>query len=323
MNPSDNKKWHTLLMAALCVIIVLGLGILFWNPAHSVVNMYLVPVGEWSGFSFGTCGNDDIPMTSTSTIPQAYNESFLYRFGEPEPAAAPALPPMIDYPLRKDAIDTLMARAEVNGSEESVIGLYEFPDTRILLVKSGKNVTEVLAKNDSVRTLTLVSLAVGSLHSEAAAPGPAQSGAYTTTSVSDVVIRRIDPVLPGGANSTFSLYIVQKDQEDTCRDTDGTAIATIKTDCTFYVLYNQRVERVVTGSSAVPGPGWTLCSENAAIEGSGSAMASLKHTVRLAKGSDDILLANLIRTGAAILVSEGNMGSTTMRISRGSTGCSC
>ena len=37
---------------------------------------------------------------------------------------------MIDYPLRKDAIDTLMARAQVNGSEESVIGLYEFPVTR-------------------------------------------------------------------------------------------------------------------------------------------------------------------------------------------------
>jgi len=323
MNPSDNKKWHILLMAALCIIIVLGLGILFWNPAHSVVNRYFIPAGLWSGFSFGTCSNEDILMTSASTIPQTYNESFLYRFGEPEPAAGPAMPHMIDYPLRKDAIDTLMARAQVNGSEESVIGLYEFADSQLLLVNTGENVTEVLAKNDSVRTLALVPLAVGSLHSKAAVPGPAQSGAYTTASALDVVIRRIDPVLPGGANRTFSLYLVQKGREDLCRDTDGTAIATIKTDGTFYVLYNQRVERVVTGSSVVPGPGWTLCSENTAIEGPGSTMASLKHTVRLVKGSDDMLFANLIRTGAAIQVSEGNMGSTNRRISRDRTGCSC
>jgi len=323
MNSSGNRKWHNLLMAALCVIIVLGLGILFWSPAHSVVNRYFVPVGEWSGFSSGTCINDDIPMTYMNTIPQDYNESFLYRFGEPEPAAAPALPPMIDYPLRKDAIDALMALAHVNGSEASVIGLYEFADSQLLLVKSGENVTEILAGNDGIRTRTLVPRSVGNLHSEAAAPGAARSGAYTTTSVSDVVIRRIDPVLPGGANSTFSLYIVQKDQEDICQDTGGTAIATIKTKGTFYVLYTRRVEHVVTGSSAIPGPGWTLCSENTAIEGTGNAMASLKHTARLAKGSDDILLANLIRTSAAIQVSEGSMGSTSMRISRDSTGCSC
>lgn len=323
MNSSDNKKWHNLLMGALCVIIVLGHGILFWSPAHSVVNMYFVPAGLWTGFPLGTCGPDSVPMTYTSTVPQTYNESFLYRFGEPEPAAVSVIPQMIDYPLRKDAIDTLMARAQVGGSEESIIGLYEFPDTRILLVKTGENATEVLAKNDSIRTYTIAPLAVGSLHTGAAVSGPAQNGAYTMASASEVVIRRIDPILPGPDNETFPLYIVQKDQEDTYRDSNGTVIATITTNGTFYVLYGQRVERVVTGSPTVPGPGWTLCSENTAIEGSGSAVASLKHTVRLVNGSERMLFANLIRTGASIQVSEGNMGSGSMWTSRDGSGCSC
>jgi len=309
VNSSDNKKWNYTLVAVCCVIIVAGIAIIFISP--------------WSGFSFGTCVTDTIPMTSTSSIQPAFATSFLQEFGEREPDPGPDLPPILHYPLRTGIIDSLMGRALVNGTEDAIIGLYEFPDSRLLLINQDTSVAEVLEMSEGIRTYTLVPEPVGSRHTGANKTGPAQHGAYNSSTEYDVTIQRIHLVLPEPGHVTAPVYIVKKTRTDKYLYPDGAEFFSISTTGTFYVLYGQRVERVVAGSAITLDPGWTLCSQQTGISGEGGTMGELRHTVKLARSSERMLQEYLITTGAHIQVYEGAGSSTSQWKSRDSTGCSC
>lgn len=322
MNSSANKKWHTLLMVTLCVIIVSGLGVLFWNQAYGVTNRYFVPAGEWRGFFSGTCSNDDIPMTYTSTATPSYTDSFLYQFGEREPARGPAMPPMTDYRLCRDVADPLMTRAQVNGTENSIIGLYEFPNSRLLLINNDTTLTELLETGDGIRIYSLIPRLVGNRHTGANETGFYHHRTRNSSTDEEVTIHRIDVVLPGPGNATVPLYIVKKTRTDTFLSPDGAEVFTMSTTGTFYVLYGQRVDRVLYGSAITHDPGWMICSQKIGMSMNGMT-GELRHTVRFARSSERILHGHLIVTGPSIQVYEGSGGSTSEWNSRDSTGCSC
>jgi hypothetical protein len=322
MNSSDPKKWHRILIAACVIIIVLGLGFLFWNPTHSVVNMYFIPGGELSGFSFGTCGNDDIPMTYTSTATPSYTDSFLYLFGENEPVRGPGMPLLTDYPMRREVVDPLMARAQVNGTEKSIIGLYEFPDSRLLLINNDTTLTEVLETGDGIRISPLIPRLVGSRHTGASETGYHHHPTYNSSTEDEVTVHRVDLVVPGPGNATVPLYIVKKTRTDTALYPDGAEVFKVSTTGTFYVLYGQRVDRVLSGSAITHDPGWMVCSQKIGMSMNGMT-GELRHTVKFARSSERILHAHLIITSPSIQVYEGSGGSTSEWKSRDSTGCSC
>jgi len=322
MNSSENKKWQRILIAACIIIIILGLGFLFWNPAHSVVNMYFIPGGEWSGFSFGTCSNDDILMTYTGKAPPSYADSFLYLFGESEPAKSPDMPPLTEYPRRRGVVDPLMAWAQVNGTEKSIIGLYEFPDSRLLLINNDTALTEVLETRDGIRISSLMPRLVGSRHTGANETGYPHHPTYTSSTEDEVTVHRIDLVLPGPGNATAPLYIVKKTRTDMAVYPDGAELFTVSTTGTFYVLYGQRVDRVLYESAISHDPGWMVCSQKIGMSMNGMN-GELRHMVKFARASERILHAQLIITGPSIQVYEGSGGSTGEWNSRDSTGCTC
>ncbi len=132
MNPSDNRMNCTLI--AVCVaLIALGPGSLFWGmengsvtgicgPDHGIANLYFIPAGMWTGFSYGTCGADDIPMTSPRVATPSYTNRSLYLFGESEPAKGPGMPLLTDYPMQRQVAAPLMTRAQVNGTKKTIPG---------------------------------------------------------------------------------------------------------------------------------------------------------------------------------------------------------
>jgi hypothetical protein len=258
-----------------------------------------------------------------------YTESLLYEFGEPEPDPAPAMPSLLDYLSKKDVIDTLLARAQVAGDEQSVIGMYEFPDSRLLLVATGVNVTEVLADNESVRTYPLVPRHVGSRNSgtawsrEAAWAAHPRQKIYVSLTESNDTIQRIDLVLPGTGGPTVPLYIVNKTRTDTFRSPESAEAFSVTTTGTFYVIYGQRIERATYGSAVSHDTGWMVCSEKIGFLRNGMN-GELRNTVKLARSSERVLVAYLAVASPHLQVTEGSIGSSTSQWdSRDSTGCSC
>ena len=333
-NNSENKKWQRILVAACVIIIFLGLGFLFWTvwngcatgicgSGHSVANLYFIPAGIWNGFSPGTCGPDTIPMTYTSTIKPAFATSFLREFGESEPGPAPVLPPILQYPLRKEVIDSLMARAQVNSTEDSIIGLYEFPDSRLLLINQDIHLTEILETGEGIRTYTLVPEPVGNWRTGSNEAGPALKNAYTSSTEHVVTIQRIHLMLPPAGNETALLYIVNKTIIERVFSPDHGSLASITTRGTFYVRYGQRVERVISGSAVTVESPWTLCSQKIGISGEDSMTGELKQTVKLAWSSERMLRAYLVTSGAHIQVHDASGSSSSQWRSNDSTGCSC
>lgn len=308
MTSSDNKKRNRILIALCLVIIVAGIAFIFFSPGL--------------GISFGSCISDVAPLTSTSTIPPTYNASFLQVFGEPEPEKAPDLPLLADYPMRREIIDPLMDRAEVNGTEASIIGLYEFPDSRLLLINNNTTLTEVIETGDGIRTFTLVPGLVGSRHTGADETGLNRHRTYNASTEDTVTIHRIDLILLEPANKTARVYLVNKTRTDTFLSPDGAELLSVSTTGTFYVLYGQRVDRVLYGSAISHDPGWKLCSQQIGMTKKGTT-GELRQTVRFARGSERVLHAHLLTTGAFIQVFDGSLGSTNQWNSRDSTGCRC
>jgi hypothetical protein len=132
MNTSDSKMNCTLI--AVCVaLIALGPGSLFWGmengsvtgicgPDHGIANLYFIPAGMWTGFSYGTCDTDDILTTPLRVATPSYTNRILYLSGENEPAHGPGVPLTTDDPLPREVADPLTARAQVNGTEETIPG---------------------------------------------------------------------------------------------------------------------------------------------------------------------------------------------------------
>jgi hypothetical protein len=303
------KPWRKILFAACCIIIVTGIAIIFFIPLPG-------------GYS-GTCGPDDLSMTSISTIPPAFATSFLQEFGQSEPGPGPDLPPMVQYPLRRQIIDSLMARAPVTVPENSILGLYEFPDSRLLLLVTDTGLVEILETGDRIRMYHLEPEPVGARRTGYDQPGPPLRGTYNFSTMNNVTIQRVRLVLPDPGNKTAPMYIVKKTRTETFLETDGTEAFSISTTGTFYVLYGMRVERVVASHALSFDPSWKLCRQETRIAGEGGNTGELIHTAMLARSSERMQQSHQITTGAFIQIFEGSGGSTSWWRSRDNTGCGC
>ena len=301
--------WRIILAAVCCVIIIAGAAILFTGPSN--------------GFFSGTCGPDEIPMNYSTDIQPEFELSFLYEFGEPEPGQNLSLPVPERYTDRQTLIDTLMDKAQISESPDSVIGLYEFPDARLLLVNRNTGVTEVLETGDTIRVFIPEPVNVGSRTYEINGTDGKKRGDYNFSYEHSVGISRIDLVYPAPGNETVPLYIVNKTRIEKDFYPDGRVLATIRTTGIFYVLYGQRVERVTGITAIVLDPEWQECSPRTEISGEGSMTGEMKYTVKLARSSERMLWSHLITTSAYIQHHDTEMGSSTQWESRDSTGCDC
>ena len=262
-------------------------------------------------------------MTYSTDIQPTFEESFLYEFGSPEPLLNPVLPPMKHYPEKQQIIDTLINRAHVVVSPDSIIGLYEFTDARLLLLDRNASITEVLETGGNLQTFALAPVPAGSRYYEDNGGANVKHGDYNFSSAHSVGINRIDLVLPGTGNVTAPLYFVNKTESEQIFDPDGKSFAAITTTGTFYVLYGQRVERVTGSSAIVLDPAWKQCSPRMEISGEGSGTGEVKHTVKLARSSERLLRVLLITTSAHIQVYDAGGGSTNQWRSTDNTGCTC
>ncbi len=310
MDLTNRRLWEKIVVAISCLIIA------------AVVVLFAVSPGNQ--IRLGTCGPDTMPMSHSSEIQPEFAMSLLHEFGEPEPVRDPSLPPLVDYPVRREIADSLMARAGIVVAPDSVIGLYEFPDTRILLAGRDTGIVEVLGTGEGVRTFNLTPAHVGSrVHRTNKTAESVQRGHYNSTSEYTVAIDRVDIMLPPPGNATAALYIVSWINIDRFFYPDERPLATITTRSIFYVRYGERVERVTGNSDIDLDPAWKQCSARTGISGEGSRRADIQQTVKLARASDRILWSRLIVTSADIQQYDTSGQSTSEWMSSDSTGCSC
>jgi len=310
VNLSDRRLWEKIVVAVSCVIILSWIALFVINPEHRIV--------------VGTCGSDSSPMNYSSDLQPTFEESYLHEFGEPEPDRNLTLPPLMRYREKQPIIDTMMTRAGITVAPDAVIGLYEFPDARILLVRPNSGMVELLETHDKIQAFNLAVVLVGNRTT-----GGYDSREwiltedYNFSSENTIAIDRVDLVLPPPGNATAPLYIVNKTEVNRILYPDGRSIALITSTSTFYVRYGQRVERVIGTAEMTLDPAWKQCSPRLEISGEGSRQGGLQHTVKFARGADRILWSNLIISGADIQWSDTGDGSTSEWVSSDRTGCSC
>ena len=309
MPPSYDKTPVGNLLVFCCIVVLVGFVVIVVYPGLALPS--------------GLCGPDDIPLTVTTDIEPSFETSYLYDFNESEPDPRQHLSPLLHYPLRKEAIDALMKKEHVAAAEDAIIGIYELPGTRIVLIDEGTGVIEILESREGTRTFILEKKPVGILHADTHGVIPATDSGDLSPPEWTVTIHRIDIVLPDLENETAPMYIVQKTRRTQGISQDRTPLVTVSTTGTFYVIYGQRVELVVRDSEVVPGNGWTICHERFSMTPESDTTAELEHTVKLARGPERELVVHVIRTGPYIQRHDGHHASSSQWTSRDSTGCSC
>ncbi len=309
MNLTDRNLGEKIVVAVSCAIIIAGAAIFFFSPGHRIF--------------VGNCGSDSMPLNYSTDIQPEYDLSFLHEFGEPEPDRNLTLPPMIDYEIRQQISDTLMDRAGFPRVPDSVLGLYEFPDARLLLVSRDGGIVELLGTGEKIQTFNLTPVSIGSRPNGNNSMNPMQSGSNNFSSESFVAIERIDLVLPPLGNGTAPLYIVNRTHIDRIFYTDGRPLASITSRSKFYVRYGQRVERIIGTAEVKLDPAWKHCSSKTGISGVGNRRGDIQHTEKFARGSDRLLWSRLIVMSADIQWHDTGDGSTSEWMSNDSTGCSC
>lgn len=272
----------------------------------------------------GSCGYETLPMSFSTDIEPSFATSFLKEFGAGEPDAGRHLPPIIAYPLRKQAIDDLMERARIITSEDSIIGLYELPDARLVLIDRETSMVEIIESDDGIRVYNLVPEPVGSRHLGAGESGPAPFGPDLSSSGNTVTIKRIDIVLPGPGNAPAPLYIVRKTLTEQIFYSDATPLAFISTTGTFYVTYGERIDHIVSSGQVITDPQWVQCSEGFNVSIDGGRMGELTHKVRFARDTDRVEHVHFIATSPYIQIHDVNAArSASYWNSRDSSGCGC
>lgn len=311
MNSAEKRKLDYFILTVCCIIFISWIAIF--------------PLGPGNRISMGTCGFETMPMTYSTDIQPTFEQSFLHKFGEPEPDRNLTLPPLQQYPERNVIIDSLMERAQINGSQDSIIGLYEFPGTRLLLINRNERGTEILDSGGRLQTVPLAPVPVGSFHFEDNQTENPEHGGYQYHYENSVSITRINLVIPTPGNVTLPLYIVNKTDLEQVFYPDGRSLAAITTTGNYYVIYGQRVERVTGSHAIILDPAWKQCSPRMVISGEGSRAGESKYTIKLARSSERLLWYRLITTSDYIQISDAEMGGTSSSrwISNDSTGCSC
>ncbi len=309
MNLTDRRLWEKIVVAVSCIIIISWVVVLVVSPGHR--------------FSLGTCGSDTMPMSYSTDIQPTFEESILHEFGEPEPDRNLNLPPMVDYAVRQRISDAFLERAGIPPAPDSIIGLYEYPNARLLLVNRDGAIVELLRTGEKIQTFNLTPVFIGSRPNGDNSMNPVQSGSYNLSSESSIAIERINLVLPGPGNGTAPLYIVNKTDIDRIFYPDGRHLASITSRSTFYVRYGQRVERIIGTTEIKLDSAWKQCSSQTRIPGEGGRRGDIQHTEKFARGSDRIVWSRLIVMSADIQRVDTGDESTSGWISTDSTGCSC
>ena len=310
MNSTDNKKVHYIFLAVCCIIFISWIAIFSLSPGYRIF--------------VGTCGSDTIPLNYSTDIEPEYDLSFLHEFGEREPDRSLTLPFMINYEVRQQNSDTLMVRTGIPLVPDAVIGLYEFPDARLLLVSRDGGIIEVLRTGEKIQTFNITPVPVGRRpNGESFTKNPIGQGSYNFSSESSIAIERIDIVLPLPGNGTAPLYIVNKTDIDRIFYPDGRHLASITSRSTFYVRFGQRVERIIGTTEVKLDPAWKQCSSGTGISGEGNRRGEIQQTVKFARGADRIVWSRLVVMSADIQWHDTGDESTSEWMSSDSTGCTC
>ncbi|MDO9326687.1 MAG: hypothetical protein Q7T80_17185 [Methanoregula sp.] len=308
-NNTENEKWQRILVAACCVIIILGFGFLAW--------------GLWNGFSSGTCGPDTIPLKYSTPIIPHFTMSFLHDFGESEPDLNLTPPLLHRYDERREIIDTLMDRAQMNAPPDSIIGLYESPDARLLLIDRNHGIVEILQAGNNIQIITLNSSIIGGRQYTVNETMNPRHGNYNYSYTNSISLEKVLLVFPPGENFTPLLYIVKKIDSERAMYPDGRLLDEITTRGVFYITYGQRVEHVAGNVSVMLDPEWKLCTSRMEITDEGIGIGEIKSTVKIARSSERMLRVRLIATSAYIQQYDVDMSSSNTWTSTDSTGCTC
>jgi len=217
-----------------------------------------------------------------------HSSNLLDEFDLQKPSLNGKAVPFLSYKDSKDLSDRIMKQAKISDDTSAVIGMYNFGDSKMLLINKGDRILEAFYDGKSVKTYLLTPQLVGD-KTVTDAPqkiaGPeGDSGDYSVETSVRTQLYSVDLIYPGGEKSVtgtyspLSTYTVTRTRTDVYRNGLGDTIARLITTGVFYVNYGVSITSITNSSSYWINPlfpGWSACSYTYQTSGVGTTSGQL------------------------------------------------
>jgi hypothetical protein len=264
--------------------------------------------------SIGTNENAAIVQPGTSS-------SLFDQLGLQKPQISGTPVRLKTYDESKDIADKILTQGKFSDASKSVIGLYDFGSTQILLINRKDTVLEAVYDGKTVTTYTLTPVLIGETKEsenpkKILNPAGDLGDTYVSTETS-TKLYSLKLQSPGGnpslsrSVSALSTYIVTRYRTDNYRRSNVNWV-TCTAKGVFYINYGSSVTSINDQSSYALQYPYMYCGFNSAASGAGSQVGRVNAHMRSGLLYTRVQIDNWVSVDAWLSPNDGGSASTWM-----------
>ncbi|AGB02942.1 hypothetical protein [Methanoregula formicica] len=232
--------------------------------------------------------------------------------------------PLKRYDESKEIVERIMAIGKVTNEAKSVIGLYDFGSSQVLLIDSGDSVLALSYDGNKVKTTKIVPKLLGEMKES----GPAKPASLQQKTLGDSVTTNILTQLysisiasPESSSAVKTIYQVTKTRTDEYKNYFGEIRASLTVTGKFYVDYGISISSIIDQSSYYVSFPYTMCSFTHAGSGTGSTAGQVNAHLKTGAAFARAQMDNWVGENAWMNLNPWQGGSQSTWMSGNGDGC--
>ncbi|MDD5142390.1 hypothetical protein [Methanoregula sp.] len=232
--------------------------------------------------------------------------------------------PLKRYDESKEIVERIMAIGKVTNEAKSVIGLYDFGSSQVLLIDSGDSVLALSYDGNKVKTTKIVPKLLGEMKES----GPAKPASLQQKTLGDSVTTNILTQLysisiesPESSSAVKTIYQVTKTRTDEYKNYLGEIRASLTVTGKFYVDYGISISSIIDQSSYYVSFPYTMCSFTHAGSGTGSTAGQVNAHLKTGAAFARAQMDNWVGENAWMNLNPWQGGSQSTWMSGNGDGC--
>lgn len=247
------------------------------------------------------------------TTPKINSHNLLDEFGIQKSEIVENNVPLKGYNETKSVVDYIMKKAKLSDDPKSIIGLYDFGDSQVLLINRGDTVFEVTYDGTSINTYSISPKLLGekktSSTPEILITTGTNSDKNTITSESIDRLYSFSIQSPKSPSGILTTYVVTKSRTDNYV-IYGTIRASVTAYGVFYVNYGSSITSITNGSSYYTVSPYANCGFSSSTSGVGSTSGQVNAHLKSGLLYARIQMDNWVSCDAWLTTNDGGSQST-------------
>ncbi|MFA5331760.1 MAG: hypothetical protein WC342_05230 [Methanoregula sp.] len=283
--------------------------------------MAMIPITSAQDVNFDKAGD----VYQNQINPASNGDTNLFdKLGLQRPEIEKNSIPLKRYDESKEIVERIMTIGKISNDAKSVIGLYDFGSSQILLIDSGDSVLALSYDGNTVKTVKIVPKLLGKLKEIGSAkPGSLQQKTLGDTVTTNTLIElySLSITSPDSSSTVKTIYEVTKTRTDDYKNYLGEIRASLTVKGKFYVNYGVSISSITDQSSYYVTFPYTMCSYGHTTSGTGSTAGQVNAHLKTGAAFARAQMDNWVGENAWMNLEPWQDGSSSTWMSGNGDGC--